>query len=102
MKSINRPTFAVHVVVLEAADLCRTRAEAVACGAGRVMDEHVGDGGYCRVSSVSLRAPLTAGDIGTVVGEHWKHTLEITSPLKQLMSSSVATRQILSPGNLSR
>ena len=75
MKSIHRRTFAVHVVVLEAADLSRTRAGAEAWGAGRVMDEHVGDGGYPLIpSSGALRAPLPAGDIGTVVGEHWKQS----------------------------
>ena len=74
MQSNHRPTFGFHVVPLEAADLSRTRVDAVACGGVRVMDEHVGDGGYCRVSSVSLRAPPTAGDIDTVVGEHWEQT----------------------------
>jgi len=102
MKSTHRRTFLLHVVVLEAADLSRTRAEAVACAAGRVMDEHVGDGVYSRVPSVSHRAPITASIIDAVVGEHWKHTPEITSPPKQFMSSSVATDQILSPENLSR
>ena len=85
MKSNHRPTFVFHVVVLEAADPSRTRAETVACGGGRVMDEHVGDGAYFLVCSVSPRSPITACVIGTVVGEHWKHTPEITSPPNQCM-----------------
>ena len=65
MKSNHRPTytFAVHVPVLEAADLSRTRGGAVACAAGRVKGEHVGDGAYPPVpSSGSLNSHLT-GDI---------------------------------------